>query len=203
MYPNAAVAARHPVSWPAPWLKAAERVEKKALVTDHTESKTIMMFITLHSHSPPTASSEKIVFPFLGIFLLFRTEGIHDTTVSGTLWVRAVRVDVSSENRWPEKRLKATATSACVGVRVCVRRCLPRQQHHFNFWPHAKTTILNFGILWVFEFYAVRSGIIFGVEWSHWMLQLDAMWFWNSSFMCCCCRRCWGRSGLRLIDSTL
>lgn len=26
-------------------------------------------------------------------------------------------------------------------------------QHHFNFWPHVKTTILNFGILWVFEFY--------------------------------------------------
>lgn len=27
------------------------------------------------------------------------------------------------------------------------------EQHHFNFWPHVKTTILNFGILWVFEFY--------------------------------------------------
>lgn len=28
----------------------------------------------------------------------------------------------------------------------------PPEQHHFNFWPHVKTTILNFGILWVFEF---------------------------------------------------
>lgn len=53
-------------------------------------------------------------------------------------------------------------------MNVCVyvsEACMkPRKQHHFNFWPHAKTTILNFGILWVFEFYAVRSGIIFGVE---------------------------------------
>lgn len=52
----------------------------------------------------------------------------------------------------------------------------PRKQHHFNFWPHAKTAILNFGILWVFEFYSVRFGIVFGRVGMK-PLQLDAMWF--------------------------
>lgn len=75
------------------------------------------------------------------------------------------------------------------GASECVYA--PQKQHHFNFWPHAKTTILNFGILWVFEFYVVRSGIIFGCG----MKPLDAAirmqcGFWNSSFyMCCCCFR--------------
>lgn len=185
MYPNAAVAARHPVSWPSPWLKTTLKKRWREWKEQKENSCNWPHWIRNYYdvyHTRPSPSTSSTPTP--------KKENCFSFASLGEYYEFHVQIQQS---------LATAPERVCMFFCHCVGAWAfsIRKQHHFNFWPHAKTTILNFGILWVFEFCVVRSGIIFGVEWSHWMLQLDAMWFYEYTYIsfmwcyCCCLVYCW------------
>lgn len=58
---------------------------------------------------------------------------------------------------------------------------LIRKQHHFNFWPHAETTILILVFYGFLSFVRFTLVLFFGCEWLRWICNLDALRFLENS----------------------